>query len=34
MAVPFTSIDLEKASGKEIHIEERPADELTHIAGK
>lgn len=28
-AVPTTTIDLTKSSGTEIHIEERPAEELT-----
>lgn len=33
VAVPFTSIDTKLKSGKEIHIEQRPADELTCING-
>jgi len=33
-AVPTTSIDLKLANGKQIHIEERPADELTKIFGQ
>jgi methylthioribose-1-phosphate isomerase len=34
VAAPTTSIDLEKASGEDIHIELRPAHELTHIFGQ
>lgn len=33
IAAPSTSIDLTIASGKEITIEERPYQEMTHIAG-
>lgn len=33
VAAPITSIDCTKKSGKEIHIEERPKQELTHING-
>lgn len=33
VAAPITSIDCTKESGKEIHIEERPKHELTHING-
>ena len=34
VAAPLTSIDISLPSGKSIHIEERPADELTHIFGQ
>ena len=33
VAAPTTSIDCSKKSGNEIHIEERPKHELTHING-
>lgn len=33
-AVPTTSLDMSMASGAEIHVEERPADELTSIFGQ
>jgi len=33
VAAPFTSIDLSIPSGEHIPIEERPAEEVTHIAG-
>ena len=33
VAAPITSIDCTKNSGNEIHIEERPKHELTHING-
>lgn len=33
VAAPFTSIDLAIPSGEDIPIEERPAEEVTHIAG-
>ena len=33
VAAPFTSIDVTLATGDLIHIEERPAHELTHVAG-
>ncbi|NOZ26065.1 MAG: S-methyl-5-thioribose-1-phosphate isomerase [Nitrospirae bacterium] len=33
VAAPFSSIDFSLASGDEIPIEERPADEVTHICG-
>lgn len=33
-AVPTTTLDLSMASGAEIHVEERPAEELTSIFGK
>lgn len=33
-AVPTTTLDLTMASGAEIHIEDRPADELTTIFGQ
>ncbi|APJ05064.1 S-methyl-5-thioribose-1-phosphate isomerase [Silvanigrella aquatica] len=33
VAAPITSIDCSKLSGAEIHIEERPKQELTHING-
>jgi methylthioribose-1-phosphate isomerase len=31
VAVPSTTVDFSKKSGKEIHIEERPHTEMTHI---
>jgi methylthioribose-1-phosphate isomerase len=34
VAAPLTSIDTKLLTGKEIHIEERPANELTHIFGQ
>jgi len=34
VAAPVTSIDTTLASGHEIHIEERPSQELTHIFGQ
>lgn len=34
VAAPFTSFDLTLASGKQIVIEERPAQELTHVQGQ
>lgn len=34
VAAPSTSIDLKLQSGREIHIEERPAEELTHLKGQ
>lgn len=33
VAAPFSTFDLSIASGKEIPIEERPAEEITHIGG-
>jgi methylthioribose-1-phosphate isomerase len=33
VAAPSSSIDCTKQTGQEIHIEERPAQELTHIQG-
>ena len=33
VAAPITSVDLSRASGDDITIEERPADELTSING-
>jgi methylthioribose-1-phosphate isomerase len=33
VAAPSTSIDLNTKTGQDIVIEERPADELTHVAG-
>ncbi|KAI8336817.1 S-methyl-5-thioribose-1-phosphate isomerase [Chlamydoabsidia padenii] len=33
VAAPSTSIDLNTKTGKDIVIEERPADELTHVTG-
>jgi len=33
VAVPFTSMDMKMKSGKEIHIEQRPANELTCVNG-
>jgi methylthioribose-1-phosphate isomerase len=33
-AVPTTTLDLSMASGAEIHVEERPADEMTRYAEK
>lgn len=34
VAAPLTSIDTKLASGSDIHIEERPANELTHVDGR
>ncbi|MFZ9519929.1 MAG: S-methyl-5-thioribose-1-phosphate isomerase [Silvanigrellaceae bacterium] len=34
VAAPLTSIDVSKATGGDIHIEQRPANELTHIFGQ
>jgi len=34
VAAPFSTIDRTKLSGDEIEIEERAAEEVTHIAGK
>mmetsp|Transcript_70292 Transcript_70292/g.187286 ORF Transcript_70292/g.187286 Transcript_70292/m.187286 type:complete len:364 (-) Transcript_70292:9-1100(-) len=34
VAVPLTSIDVKLKTGAEIHIEQRPADELTCVNGK
>jgi methylthioribose-1-phosphate isomerase len=34
IAAPSTSFDLTLASGKQIVIEERPAQELTHVQGQ
>jgi methylthioribose-1-phosphate isomerase len=34
VAAPLTSIDISKSSGDDIHIEQRPANELTHIFGQ
>jgi methylthioribose-1-phosphate isomerase len=34
VAVPFTSIDLKTATGADIHIEQRPGEELTCINGQ
>lgn len=34
VAAPLTSIDTKLSTGREIHIEERPAHELTHIFGQ
>ena len=31
IAAPFTTLDCEILTGADIHIEERPADELTHV---
>ncbi len=31
---PASSIDLSTPSGEQIHIEERPADEITHVSGQ
>lgn len=33
IAAPYSSIDLKIKSGADIVIEERPSEELTHIAG-
>lgn len=33
VAAPCTSIDLSLTDGSQIHIEERPREELTHVAG-
>lgn len=33
VAVPFTSMDTKMKTGSEIHIEQRPAQELTHVNG-
>jgi methylthioribose-1-phosphate isomerase len=33
VAAPVSTVDIEIASGEQIPIEERPADEVTHIAG-
>lgn len=33
IAAPISTLDIETATGKEISIEERPADEITHIDG-
>ncbi|NBW82680.1 S-methyl-5-thioribose-1-phosphate isomerase [bacterium] len=34
VAAPLTSIDVSKSTGNDIHIEQRPAQELTHIFGQ
>jgi len=34
VAAPLSSVDLETATGAEIPIEERPAEEITHGLGK
>jgi len=34
VAAPLTSIDTKLSSGRDIHIEERPAQELTHVFGQ
>ena len=34
VAAPFTTVDLGVASGEDIAIEERPANEVTHYAGR
>ena len=34
VAAPSSTFDLTIKNGKEIPIEERPAEEITHIAGK
>ncbi|WP_088102369.1 S-methyl-5-thioribose-1-phosphate isomerase [Halalkalibacter urbisdiaboli] len=33
VAAPFSTIDLETTSGEDIPIEERPAEEVTHLSG-
>lgn len=34
VAAPFTTIDMNISDGEKIIIEERPAEELTHIGGQ
>jgi len=34
VAAPLSSVDMTLANGSQIPIEERPAEEVTHIAGK
>jgi S-methyl-5-thioribose-1-phosphate isomerase len=34
IASPFTTLDCDTSTGADIHIEDRPADELTHVFGQ